>query len=343
MKEIVPEWVPDKRLKRPEPVRLLVEGGILNLYGQKVIDFHSHFPTSRRGDYSRWRQMLTDRYGEKRASIILERTRRSRDEWRRTWGFDPPESEVHSDEEQAARWVSDLDKKGIARVNFVMGGGNDNLARIVDMYPDRFTGFAHHDVFSDGAAEELERATTKLGLRGYKLIASSQTRPIGDKSLYPIWEMAERLEVPVLIHFGVLGGGGVPARDLRNMNPLTLCEVASSFPALNFVIPHFGACYFRELLQLCWSYPNVLIDTAGSNQWMRWMPYDLTLNDIFRKAVATVGPDRILFGTDSSYFPRGFSENYLREQLKACFDIGLEQGSIEKIFYRNAARLLKLE
>ena len=315
----------------------------MNLYGQKIIDFHSHFPTSRRRGYSQWMKMLKDRYGEERASIILERTRRYRDEWRRMWGFQPPESDVHSDEEQAARWVADLDKKGVERVNFVMGGGNDNLARIVDMYPERFTGFAHHNVFGDGVDEELERAVAKLGLRGYKLIASSQTRPIDDRSLFPVWEVAERLEVPVLIHFGVLGGGGGPARDLRNMNPLTLWEVASSFPLLNFVIPHFGACYFRELLQLCWSCSNVLIDTSGSNQWMRWMPYDLTLKDLFRKAIATVGPDRIIFGTDSSYFPRGFSRDYLREQLKACYQIGLEQNSIDKIFHKNAARLLKLE
>ena len=129
----------------------------------------------------------------------------------------PPESEYHSDEEQAARWVADMDVKGVQRVNFVMGGGNDNLAKIVSYHPERFTGMAHHDVFGEGAAEELERAVVELGLRGFKMIASSQTRPVDDRALYPVWEVAERLEVPVLIHFGVLGGGGGPARDLKNM------------------------------------------------------------------------------------------------------------------------------
>jgi predicted TIM-barrel fold metal-dependent hydrolase len=86
----------------------------------------------------------------------------------------------------------------------------------------------------------------------------------------------------------------------------------------------------------------VLIDTSGSNQWMRWMPYKLTLEDLFRKAIETVGPDRIVFGTDSSYFPRGFAAEYLREQVQACRSIGLEQGTVEKIFHGNAARLLGL-
>ena len=314
----------------------------MNLYGLKVIDFHSHFPRQRSGRRRSWRQRMVERYGEERTDVILENSRRYRDEWRKMWAFDPPEEEVHNDQEQADRWVADMDAKGLERVNFVMGGGNDNLAKIVEMHPDRFTGMAHHGVFSEGADRELERAVEELGLRGFKMIASSQRTPIDDESAYPVWEMAEKLKVPVLIHFGVLGGGGGPAYDLRNMNPLTLWKVCSEFPTLEFVIPHFGACYWRELLQLCWQCPGVSIDTSGSNQWMRWMPDDLNLKDLFRKAVETVGPGRIIFATDSSYFPRGFAVEYLREQLKVCYDMGLEQSSIEKIFHGNAARLLKV-
>ncbi|GAF90203.1 unnamed protein product, partial [marine sediment metagenome] len=95
-----------------------------------------------------------------------------------------------------------------------------------------------------------------------------------------------------------------PAYDLRNMNPLTLWKVCSDFPTLNFVIPHFGACYWRELLQLCWQCPSVHVDTSGSNQWMRWMPYELTLKDLFRKSMETIGAERLIFATDSSWFPR---------------------------------------
>ncbi len=314
----------------------------MTLHGLKVIDFHAHFPTSNTSRWRGYRQRLIEKYGEERVQIMLEQSRGYRDEWRRMWGFKPPESGTHTDEEQAARWVADLDKKEVERVNFVTGGGNDNLAKIVGMYPDRFTGFAHHSPFEEGAAEELERAIRKLRLRGYKVIASAQTRPIDDEAAYPVWETAEKLEIPVLIHFGVLGGGGGPTLDLRNMNPLTFWEVAKSFSKIDVVIPHFGSGYLRELLQLCWSCPNVHIDTSGSNQWMRWMPVDLGLKDLFRKAVETVGPDRLIFATDSSYFPRGFSEPYLREQLKTCRSIGIEESSIEKIFYRNAVKLLKL-
>jgi len=315
----------------------------LGFHGLKVIDFHAHFPTSNSSRRTSWRQQLTERYGEEGVQTVFEQSRQYRDEWRRIWGFEPPESEAHSDEEQADRWAADLDAKGVERVNFVMGGGNDNLAKVVGMYPNKFSGFAHHGLFSVDAASELERAVEELGLKGFKVIASSQTQPIDDRSLYPLWEVANSHEIPVIMHFGVLGGGGGFPTDLRNMNPLTLWEVAKAFPKITFVIPHFGAGYLRELLMLCWSCPNVHVDTSGSNQWMQWMPFDLDLKGLFRKMIETVGPDRVIFGTDSSYFPRGFSLPYLREQVKACRSLGLEEGSIEKIFYRNAARLLKIE
>ncbi|MBS7619629.1 amidohydrolase [Candidatus Bathyarchaeota archaeon] len=312
-------------------------------HGIDVIDFHAHFPTQKPGYWGAWRSRMIEKYGEEKLNILMDQSKTYRDIWRKKWLFDPPETEPHTDEQQAARWIEDIDKKRIQRVNFVTGGGNDNLAKIVMLYPDRFTGFAHHDIFSEDAPAELERAVKKLNLRGFKMIASSLYRPIDDEFLYPFWETAESLEIPILVHFGVLGGGGGPPSNHHNMNPLVIEEVAKMFPKLRFVIPHFGAGYLRELLLLCWSCPNVYVDTSGSNQWMAWMPFDLDLKALFRKMMETIGPERLIFGTDSSYFPRGFSIQYLEDQLKICRQIGIDEKSIEKIFHDNAAKLLKLE
>ncbi|UCF59122.1 MAG: amidohydrolase family protein, partial [Candidatus Bathyarchaeota archaeon] len=197
----------------------------------KVIDFHAHFPTANWTKWvASWKRQLAEKYGDENAQLFIEQSAHDREEMRKLWGFAPPESETHTDEEQAARWVADIKNKGVERVNFVTGGGNDNIAKIVRLYPDKFSGFAHHSLFSEDAPSELERAVEELGLKGYKVIASSQTRPIDDKSIYPVWETAEKMRIPVIIHFGVLGGGGGPALDLRNMNPLTLWEVAKMFP-----------------------------------------------------------------------------------------------------------------
>jgi len=109
---------------------------------------------------------------------------------------------------------------------------------------------------------------------------------------------------------------------------------------VNFVVPHFGIQYVTDLLFLCWACPNVHVDTSGSNQWVRWMPYPLTLADLFHKFYETVGPERILFGSDSSWFPRGFALRYLQDQIQICRLAGFPHDHLQLIFGGNAARLL---
>lgn len=309
-----------------------------------VIDVHAHFPI--KGDASqslrsRERGVIDNpKVAEREAhrNQILERTRH---QWRMAFDFPEPETEPRSSEEQADRWVAELDKYGIERIGFVTGRDNDELSRVVQMYPDRFVGFAHHDITQPDAAEELERAVTKLGLKGLKLLAPAIPLLINDRSLYPVWETCERLGIPVLIHFGMLGAaGGVSYHP--NISPSVLEPVARDFPTVDFIIPHFGIQHVTDLLFLCWSCPNVNVDSSGSNQWVRWMPYNLTLDDLFRKFYETIGPERILFGSDSSWFPRGFANRYLQDQLRICRFMNMPHEHLQMIFGGNAARILDI-
>jgi predicted TIM-barrel fold metal-dependent hydrolase len=241
----------------------------------------------------------------------------------------------------ADRWLAELDRYGIDRIAFATGGGNDTLARAVRRHPGRFIGFAHHNPFAPGAADEMRRSVVDLGLRGLKILAPALERRIDDRDLYPVWQIVEELGVPVLIHFGMLGAGGGISWNERD-NPGALERVARDFPTIQFVIPHFGIQYVKELLFLCWACENVNVDTSGSNQWVRWMPYPLTLDDLIRKFYETVGPERILFGSDSSWFPRGFSIRYLQDQIRACRFMNLPDAALRKIFGENAIRLFRL-
>jgi hypothetical protein len=300
-----------------------------------VLDCHAHFPV--RGGQDPAREAYIARHGQAKWDRVMGWLSEDQRGWRRAWGFPDPEP-AGSDEEMAKRWAADVDRHHLIRIVFVTGGGNDRLAKIVAGHADKFVGFAHHDPFHPGAAAELERAVTTLGLRGYKLIAPLLSDSIADDRLWPVWESAERLGIPVLIHFGPLRYQGIVAHP--NMSPLTLQDVARAFPGIPFIIPHFGCGYPRELLHLAWVCGNVHVDTSGSNEWMRWMPYDLTLGGLFRKFLETVGPRRLLFGTDSSWFPRGFAVRYLEEQLRACMELGCGDDTMRAIFAGNAARLL---
>ena len=309
----------------------------------RVIDFHAHFPIP--GDLSeggrRTREPGPGAGGVEREAWRQARVRRYQEGWRLAFDFPEPERAPRSTEEQAARWAGEVDRHGLERVCFVTGRDNDELARAVAHYPDRFVGLAHHDITRPDAAAELDRAITRLGLRGYKLLAPTIPTLINDRALYPVWEVCERLGVPVLIHFGMLGAaGGVSYHP--NISPAVLEPVARDFPTVDFVVPHFGIQYVTDLLFLCWSCPNVHVDTSGSNQWVRWMPYKLTLDDLFQRFIETIGPERILFGTDSSWFPRGFALRYLQDQLRICRFMGLSHEQLQAIFGGNARRLLGL-
>jgi predicted TIM-barrel fold metal-dependent hydrolase len=309
--------------------------------GLEVIDFHMHFrigadPTIRAAEEAAGMHPG----GEREAAVRAEAAARYGARWRRTWSFPDPEPAL-SWPEEADRWAEELRRHGIARAVFVTGGGNDALADVVDRHPDLLIGFAHHDPFAPNAAAELERAVTERGLRGWKLFAPLLRGPLDDPALDAGWAMAQRLGIPVLVHLGHYGsGGGLPSGPYDR--PYALARVARRFPELPFVVPHFGIQHVQEVLFTAWGNENVYIDTSGSNQWVRWMPYRLTLEDLFRRCYETIGPGRIIFGSDSSWFPRGYVAAYLDEQLRICRQIGMPEADIQAIFAGNAARLLRL-
>ncbi|MBE3598501.1 MAG: amidohydrolase [Limnochordaceae bacterium] len=307
----------------------------------RVLDFHAHFPHPDDAALDGWETAYRRRFGDRKLAILRERNLNAQREWWRRWSFPFPEAPSAPLETQVARWAGEVDRYGLDGVVFVTGGGNDALAAVVRRHP-RFFGFAHHDPFAPDAAAELRRAIGELGLRGYKILAPALSGPIDDPALYPVWEAAEELGIPVLVHFGVLNGGGGVGNHV-NIDPLRLHDVAKAFPTIPFVVPHFGCGYPTQLLHLCWTCENVYVDTSGNNEWMRWMIPELTLEELFRRFRETVGPHRIVFGTDSSHFPRGFVVKYLEEQLRACRNVGFGEAELGAVFSGNARRLLRIE
>lgn len=314
--------------------------------GFEIIDFHSHFPTQGPwfADMGDTMKNYIDKVGEERLAILRERAKPYGEHWRRMWGFPQPEpKDAHpGDRAQAQRWVDELDKYGVRAIGFVTGGGNEHLSEICGWHPDRFVGFAHHSPFLPDAVERLDHAVRNLGLRAYKLLAPMIEEPIEDPAAFPVWEKCAELGIPVLIHFGIQGSSGGIAWH-ENINPLKLHNVAKFFPEVDFVVPHFGCAWERETLQLAWACPNVHVDTSGSNQWVRWVPGEVTVKYLFRKYYETIGPSRIIFGSDSSWFPRGFAIRYLQDQMRDCLDLNMPDEHIQMIFAGNAARLLKLD
>lgn len=297
-----------------------------------IIDFHCHFPNT--GDmfpgYPKREKKVFDTHG----------MRDIHDQWRKAFNFTEP-APNQDDKSMAELWIKDMDAKGLEQVCWVSGGGNERLSKIVKIHPERFIGFAHHHPDSENAASELEHAFKNLGMKGYKLLGPDIPTPLSDHKYDELWDICGQYHAPVLIHFGLMGAAGGTPNGV-NISPMSIADVTKRFPKTIFVVPHFGCTHMQDLLQLMWTRPNVYLDTSGSNQWIRWMPYQLTLEDVVRKFVETVGPGRILFGTDSSWLPRGFSKIYLEEQNKIFRFVGLNDSEMKLVLHDNAAYLLNL-
>jgi uncharacterized protein len=127
---------------------------------------------------------------------------------------------------------------------------------------------------------------------------------------------------------------------MRFSNPLDLHAIALRYPRTRFIVPHFGAGYFREALMLCDLCPNVYLDTSSSNSWMRYQPERLDLVEVFRRSLDVAGPARLLFGSDSSFFPRGWHAPIFEMQSQALGHLGVAEPDARRIFGGNLTRLL---
>ena len=158
--------------------------------------------------------------------------------------------------------------------------------------------------------------------------------------------VAKHPRTVVFVHCGMLTVGfrrklGLASNfDLRYSNPLDLHTVAPQFPHLPFFVPHFGAGYLREALMLADLCPNVYFDTSSSNSWVKYLAPEPSLREVFRRALDVAGPRRLLFGTDSSFFPRGWVHGVFDEQSKVLYELAVPDADVALILGGNLERLL---
>ncbi len=249
-------------------------------------------------------------------------------------GWDLPDSS----EALADRWVGEMDRNGVAQAMLIatIPGDTPSVAVAVARHPGRFGAVSMVNPLAPNAAADVPK--------GIFLFPAMHRYSLHDERAKAVIAKAR----VVYVHCGVLSVGfrkklGLTSPfDMRFSNPIDLHAVALEFPQVRFVIPHFGAGYFREALMVADLCPNVYLDTSSSNSWMRYQPCDLTLADVFRRALDVAGPKRILFGSDSSWFPRGWVSAIRETQEKALAQIGVGSETEHAIFGGNLRSLLDI-
>ena len=241
-------------------------------------------------------------------------------------------------------WIDELDKYGITAIGMMIGEEVwDEFNETRSRFPGRFMGYANIDPAQENAVDLVKRAG-KDGFQGIKLYPSSGNMHMYDERVYPIYEEAKKQKLLVILHFGITIGDQA---NLKYGNPLDIQKPAQDFPELNFMIAHFGAGFFREVLMLMYQVPNVVMDTSGSNMWMNYQDTDLTITKIFEHALRAGASCRVVFGTDSSFFPRGFRYNILEEQYSAVQSLlprfNYTEEDVNLIFRDNILRLTRFK
>lgn len=257
--------------------------------------------------------------------------------------------EVPSDDlsSLAARWVSELDRHGLNRICLIGSSHGDegNVSAAVACYRDRLFGYFMLDPMQPDALTRLTAAATNPHLHGVCLFPAMHTYSIADPRLVPMLEIASDRRLAVFVHCGAITVGvrkklGLSSQfDMRFSNPLDLHPVALHFPQIRFIVPHFGAGLLREALMVADLCPNVYLDTSSSN---RWMAYEgLDIRSVYSRAIETLGVSRLLFGTDSSFFPRGWQAEIFKQQTTALYELGLNEQQAGQILSLNLERVLE--
>jgi len=260
-----------------------------------------------------------------------------------TLGWEPPGTA----EALADRWVAELDRAGVARAALIASVPGDavSVATAVARHPRRLIGFFMVDPTQPDAATQTAAALDSGGLRGVCLFPAMHRFAIQDDRVRQLFDIAAaRPGTLMFVHCGVLTVGvrkklGLPSPfDIRFGNPLDLHPLAAAYPAVPVIIPHFGAGLFREALMVADLCANVHLDTSSSNAWIKYHP-GLSLAAVFRQALSVVGADRLLFGSDSSFFPRGWVKDVFEQQSAALDEIRATREVREKIFGGNFDRM----
>ena len=240
----------------------------------------------------------------------------------------------------------------------------DYAAEIQEKYKGTLYGFA--TILPCGGpaqVKEAERAIKQLGLKGLFIQSSHKGHYPDDDEARPFWELAQDLDVPVMIHPPHIGFGeermniyrlassiGRPADLCLAISRLIVCGILEDFPRLKLVGSHGGGGICEVIGRMDYAYE--LQDEAyflGSyspmkikhepGHYLKKMYFDTVTYHLpaARLVMDTVGVDHTIYGSDAppltSLKPRA---------IQLVKDLKLPKADEEKVFWKNAAGLLKL-
>lgn len=208
------------------------------------------------------------------------------------------------------------------------------VAQYVAQDPKRLIGFLSVDPTQPDWQRELREGHEELGLRGIKLLSMYAGFRPDDERVDPVWQYAEKHQLPVLLHTGTTFVAQAP---LECTLPRHLDRVATRFPDVKIVMAHLGHPYEGECVVTARKHPNVYADISALH-YRPWQFYNSLM------LVQEYGIwDKLLFGTDYPFTTVDATIQGLRklnEMLVGTALPRLNESQIESLIHRDGLSAL---
>jgi predicted TIM-barrel fold metal-dependent hydrolase len=201
---------------------------------------------------------------------------------------------------------------------------NNVIISAIKKHPDRFIGFfTLNPRYTKESLEELKRCVDQ-GMAGYK--GYTQVK-INDPLYYPVIEQLIDLKMICLMHAELeLGVAGYRMKyDIQERAhatiPEDMAEAARRYPEAMFQWPHIASGDFEYICKCIRECPNIYVDVSGSNNEEKQVDF----------CIEQLGEDRILFGSDGSYY----------QAVGKILSSSATESQKKKIFFENFNNILR--
>jgi len=252
---------------------------------------------------------------------------------------------------------------------------NDGFADICAKYPDQFPGWVAQSalIAPDGGVREAERAL-KNGALGVQIYTNIAGKPLDDPAFDPFFAAMNRLNKPIWMHpargasfpdyqsenrsqYEIWWTFGWPYETSAAMARLVFAGYFDRFPDLKIITHHMGAMapYFAGRVGPGWDQLGArtsAVDLGAVLRTLEKRPLDYFKmfyadTALFGAYDATIcglgffGADHVLFASDAPFDPEK-GPMYIRETIAIVDRLPITTEEREKIYWRNAVKLLKL-
>lgn len=267
--------------------------------------------------------------------------------------------------------IATLPEKDLLRISRI---ANDSLADLVEKHKERLVGIATILDISEAGLDELDHAVRDLGMKGCLVFSNMKGKPLDSPEFSSFYEKMAKYDLPIFIHptdwiyynwvndYRLDRIFGWPFDTSLALGRLVFGGVMPRFPNLKIVAHHLGGMipYFQgrilEFINQAVSHPQ----WAGGNKFPEHVKGNYGNQDPLKYfksfyadtvimgntsavecAIDFFGIDHIVYATDFPFGADNGEEN-IRLNTSCVTELDIPQEEKDKIFEKNARRLLKL-